>query len=182
MSRLVVSVAILGVAVSGVRAQEKVNPDARLIADFESRVSTYMDLHKKIQAELPIKPTNSAHAIAERQRGFAHRIRSARAQAKAGDLFAPPIAAEFRRLIGIALGADATRIRTSLKHAEPVVVVVRINQSYPANVPLQSTPPSLLANLPALPPGLEYRIVGRALVLRDVAANLIIDFVPDAIA
>ena len=33
----------------------------------------------------------------------------------------------------------------------------------------------LLTPLPALPPGLEYRVVGRDLVLRDVEADLVLD-------
>ena len=36
-------------------------------------------------------------------------------------------------------------------------------------------------NLPRLPDGLEYRFMGRDLVLRDQASNLIIDFVPGAV-
>jgi hypothetical protein len=48
-------------------------------------------------------------------------------------------------------------------------------------VPLPTMPPDLLAALPRLPPGLEYRFINRDLVLRDLDANLIIDFVPEAI-
>jgi hypothetical protein len=48
-------------------------------------------------------------------------------------------------------------------------------------LPLQSTPPSLLANFPELPKEVEYRIVGHNLILRDVDANLIIDFLTNAI-
>jgi hypothetical protein len=55
-----------------------------------------------------------------------------------------------------------------------------VNAPYPP-VPLQSTPPTLLANLPELPPGLDYRIVNRTLVLRDVQANLVLDFIPKAL-
>jgi hypothetical protein len=58
---------------------------------------------------------------------------------------------------------------------------LQVNQAYPENVPLQSTPPTLLLNLPEPPDGLEYRIVGRDLILRDVEANTIVDFIPDAI-
>jgi hypothetical protein len=58
---------------------------------------------------------------------------------------------------------------------------LQINQSYPENVPLQSTPPTLLLNLPQLPDGLEYRILGRELVLRDGNANIIVDYVPNAL-
>jgi len=36
-------------------------------------------------------------------------------------------------------------------------------------------------NLPELPPQLEYRVVGRSLILRDSEANLIVDFIRDAI-
>jgi hypothetical protein len=68
----------------------------------------------------------------------------------------------------------------SLEHAEPVEGQIKVNASYPP-VPLQSMPPSLLANLPRLPAGLDYRIVGRSLVLRDVQANLILDFIPKAL-
>ena len=70
----------------------------------------------------------------------------------------------------------------SLHHAEPVIdVKVQVNAVYPENVPLQSTPPSILINLPKLPPELDYRIVGHNLVLRDVGANIIVDYIPGAI-
>lgn len=58
---------------------------------------------------------------------------------------------------------------------------LQINQSYPEQVALQSTPPTLLANLPELPKGLEYRILGRELILRDSDANLVVDYVPNAL-
>ena len=50
--------------------------------------------------------------------------------------------------------------------------VSRVNESYPANIPLQSTPPSLLANLPHLPQEVEYRVAGRDLILLDVQARI----------
>jgi hypothetical protein len=72
---------------------------------------------------------------------------------------------------------DARDIRQSLRNAEPVQLHLEINESYPANVPLQSTPPSLLENLPALPPEIEYRITGQDLILLDAKANLIVDMI-----
>jgi hypothetical protein len=44
-------------------------------------------------------------------------------------------------------------------------------------VPLQSTPPSLLENLPPLPPEIEYRITGADLVLLDAKANMVVDII-----
>jgi hypothetical protein len=58
---------------------------------------------------------------------------------------------------------------------------LQINQSYPPNQPLQSTPPTLLLNLPELADGLEYRVLNRELVLRDAQGNVVIDYVPNAL-
>ncbi|HEY3157777.1 MAG TPA: hypothetical protein VGJ78_02355 [Vicinamibacterales bacterium] len=60
-------------------------------------------------------------------------------------------------------------------------VVLKINAIYPPDTPLPSTPPQVLMNLPKLPDQLEYRIVGKNLIMRDVEANIIVDFVPNAI-
>ena len=68
-----------------------------------------------------------------------------------------------------------------MRHGEPAKIELQVNQSYPENIPLQSTPPSLLLNLPELPKGLEYRILGRELVLRDSDANIVVDYVPNAL-
>jgi hypothetical protein len=46
---------------------------------------------------------------------------------------------------------------------------------------LSTMPPSLLLNLPKLPEGLEYRFVGRNLILYDSKANLIVDILRNAI-
>ena len=56
-----------------------------------------------------------------------------------------------------------------------------VHLRFPVAAPMATMPPSLLAALPPLPKGLEYRIVGEYLVLRDVEAALIIDFIPAAI-
>ena len=72
-------------------------------------------------------------------------------------------------------------VAQSLRRSEPVVVALKVNRPYPEGVPLQTTPPSLLLSLPKLPPEVEYRVVGHALVLRDVAANLIVDYAPNTI-
>ena len=60
-------------------------------------------------------------------------------------------------------------------------VVMKVNAIYPPDAPLPTTPPQVLMNLPKLPEQLEYRIVGKNLIIRDVEANIIVDFVPNAI-
>ena len=88
-----------------------------------------------------------------------------------------------RRQISATLsGPEGAKVRASLRHAEPLRgLKLRVNEVYPEGVPLQSTPPTLLLNLPPLPKDLEYRIVGRTLVLHDTVPNLVVDFIPDAI-
>jgi hypothetical protein len=36
-------------------------------------------------------------------------------------------------------------------------------------------------SLPQLPAGLEYRLVGKELVIRDVDANIVVDYVANAL-
>lgn len=153
------------------------------LQDFQHRIADYVKLHKKIEGRLPrLKPTDSAEAITSHGRELADKIRESRAAAKPNDIFTPEISAEFRRLIAQALrGERAKQVRQSLQHAEPVRVPLRIHEPYPENVPLQSTPPTLLLHLPKLPPELDYRVAGHSLVLRDATANLIVDFIPEAV-
>ena len=159
---------------------QRVNPHAKLIAGFQNRVASYVKLRSQAEAELqPLKPTESAQMIAQHEHVLAQRIRALRPNARQGEIFTPAIRAEFRRLMKMASREpDASRIRRSLADAEPVAVPIHVNDAYPASVPLQSTPATLLRNLPVLPPQLEYRVVGHDLVLLDVGANLIVDFAP----
>ena len=153
------------------------------IDDFQNRVEAYAALHRAAQGQSPpLKQTNSAEAIQNGQGHLAAAIQQKRQGAQQGNIFTPEISQEFRRLAGTAThGPAAARVQKSLKRAEPVKLALRVNETYPQHVPLQSVPPTLLQNLPKLPPELEYRVVGHALVLRDIGANLIVDLLPGLI-
>jgi hypothetical protein len=58
---------------------------------------------------------------------------------------------------------------------------VRINGQYPDTVPVSTVPPQVLAALPRLPDDVEYRFIGRRLILLDVHSNLIVDYIDDAL-
>ncbi len=166
-----------------VLSQDNVNPQALALQDFEKRIDDFVRLEKSLAKGLSAtKPTTESQTILDRQHELARKIREARKQAKQGDIFTPEIAKEFRRLLGIARqGQNDTHIKKSLERAEPVRLTLHVNDAYPPNIPLQSTPPTILLNLPRLPPEVEYRIVGRTLVLRDAVANIVIDLIPDAV-
>ncbi|MGH9401918.1 MAG: hypothetical protein ACRD2P_07420 [Terriglobia bacterium] len=145
-------------------------------------MAQYVKLRKQMEAALPSLKPGGAVKVADHQRMLADKIRAARRHAKQGNIFTPEISREFRRLIRTTMqGASAAHIQTSLKHAEPVKLRLYVNEAYPEAIPLQSMPPTLLLNLPKLPPQLEYRIAGRDLVLRDVGSNLIVDLIRDVI-
>jgi hypothetical protein len=168
------------------QAPVAVNPDAAIVQDFQKRVADYQKLHKTLEAKQPrLKRTPSQEKIEHHEKELAHQIREARRTAKQGDIFSPEISSEFRRLIALAMqGQNAARVKASLNSAEPEVrvqVKVEVNHKYPSSVPLQSTPPTLLMNLPKLPPEVEYRVVGHYLVLMDSKASLILDFIPNAV-
>ena len=165
------------------QVEPKDSPNPAVIREFEKRVQQYGDIRKSVESKLQGKPSDSPEANTQHEKQIAAGIRSARHGAAQGAIFTPEIALEFRRLVGLTLkGADGARIKDSLKNAEPVAIKLQVNMEYPSSAPLQTTPPTLLLNLPKLPKELEYRIVGRTLVLRCVKGNLIVDFIPDIIA
>ncbi len=169
--------------IGGAQAQEPAPSDGPALQDFNRRIGAYINLHKKALADTHrLKPTKSQDKIEEHEHEFARNLRAARHGVAQGNIFTPAIAAEFRRCLGATMsGNQAPQVRESLKRAEPVRLKLRVNSSYPQNVPLQSSPPSLLSGLPKLPPELEYRVAGGDLVLRDIEANLIVDVLPNAI-
>ena len=149
--------------------QPPVNAEAATQQEFLQRISDYLKLRKTIDGQMPrLKQTGSVEKIEHHEKEFTHKIREARRSARQGDIFTPEISSEFRRLIALAMqGPSSGRVEKSLKR-QP-------------SVPLQSTPPTLLVNLPKLPPELEYRVVGHYLALMDSKANLFLDYIPNAI-
>jgi hypothetical protein len=178
--------AILLLITGSLPAQQKsgpaVNANAAIAEKFEQKVADYMKLRQKAVAGVTVpKNTESPSKITEFQKQLATKIRDLRPDAKQGEVFTPEIVGLFRYLVaGAVRGRDGTRIRTSFEHAEPIQGGhLDVNAAYPDGLPLQSMPPSLLLNLPRLPKELEYRFVGRELILRDIQANLIVDVIPD---
>lgn len=171
----------LAAAVPGGQA----NPQAAVLQDFRERVDAYVALRKQIQKDTPPqRETRDPAEIQAAQAALADGLRTARRDARQGDIFTPEIRSAFRRLMYPELrGEDRPRTKAALRDDAPVPakVPLDINAEYPEEEPLPTMPPDILRNLPKLPEGLEYRIVGRDLILRDAEANLIVDYIPNAI-
>ena len=86
----------------------------------------------------------------------------------------------FRRTVATSLNEDNVDWQEFLvEDGMTLPVQVDVNGDYPAGGPVATMRPTLLMALPPLPPELQYRFINMALILWDVQANLIVDFVPD---
>jgi hypothetical protein len=183
-----------GVSIGGIEAREsvrhellqtQVNPRAQVLQEFQDRIEKYMELHKKAKQQAPpLKESENPAEIKKAENALAASIRSSRAGAKQGDIFSPEIARLFRSLMyPETKGTQGAETKEAIREAQPdrAAFKLKVNARYPEAEPLPTVPPNLLANLPKLPEALEYRIVRNHLILRDVPANLIIDFIPNAI-
>ena len=164
---------------------QKVNPDAQLLADFKNRVDGYMELHNRLEKQAPpLKETKDPGQIKASQDVLAQKIAEARKDAKPGEIFTPEIRQLFRRLMyPETKGKEGAGTKAALaeeKH-ELKDVKIRVNAPYPDGAPLMTVPPNILAELPKLPEDLEFRFVNKHMILLDVHANLIVDYVLNAI-
>lgn len=171
-------------------AADNANPDALVLADFQKRIDAYMEVQRKAAKDSPpLKETNDPAKIKTAQEALGERIRALRTDAKPGDILTPEIRNKFRRLMYPEVQGTAGReTKEKLKEdvherdeGTPKKVPLKVNATYPEGNPLPTTPPNLLLNLPKLPKELEYRIIDKNLILRDAQANIIVDYIPNAI-
>ena len=151
-------------------------------SDFAARLKSYTDLRARLQASVPrSNQANTPAAIGEATLALAARIREARASAKPGDIFTSQMGRRLRQLLAPELqGPDGAQTAASIRETAPLIRLV-VNAEYSTEAQLSTMPPNVLKVLPALPKDLEYRFVGRHLILRDALANIIVDFMHDAI-
>jgi hypothetical protein len=157
--------------------------DAQVLAAFEKRVADYCALLKKVEDSLPLLPTpGTAQEIDKVLQDLRRGIVAARAGAQAGDVFAPETRKYLRRVLArVFSGPDRARLRDSILRDNPVALQVRVNGPYPDSMPVSTMPPEVLEVLPTLPGPLEFRFVGRRLILYDRDARLVVDWVDRAL-
>lgn len=192
LSRLTLALCACLAATAAIDALEMQSPaqrearakaDSAAFKDYQKRIEAYVALHKRIAKETPpLEQTDDAAKIKTAQETLSGKIRAARTDAKAGDIFTPEIRARFRKMLRPELkGEDGRDAKHVLKDDAPESVPLKVNSPYPAGMSLPTVPITLLVNLPRLPEELEYRIIDKHLILRDTEANIIVDFMPYAI-
>jgi hypothetical protein len=185
-----ISCIILSVLFSGIpHLFSSIDP---AIQDFNERIQGYSDLRKKVERAVPPidkKGESDPAAILAHEQALAAGIQASRAKAAEGDIFTPAVQknliAAIERELSSGRGALMRKMilgegnPTNPESATPVDL--QVNAKYPSKAPLSTVPPSLLLKLPSLPEGIEYRFVGRHLILYDSKANLIVDILRNAI-
>jgi hypothetical protein len=161
--------------------QTRVNPQAEAMARFSERVTAYLALQKKVEGKLPVqKQTNDPERIKDHVASLAEGMRLARADAKAGDVF-NGAADQFRQIIREDAKDRSVRDAFATMREVPTKTAPHVNADYPETAALATVPALILNRLQQLPEGLEYRFMGRDLILRDTRANLIVDVLTGAV-
>jgi hypothetical protein len=142
-------------------------------ADFDARMQIYAELRANLLQGLPaLRLTDDPREILKAEHALAKRIRAVRAGAHGGEIFTSEIASAFKHALAL-----ETRPATcaSILDDNPGAFSYSINDTYPKRRPLSTVPPGILMLLPRLPADVEYRFLGRHLILRDTRANVILD-------
>jgi hypothetical protein len=184
--QLLSAIAVLIVMLTSARTATVVaqNADAKVLAEFKAKVDAYDALRKDLAKKSPLKKTDDPHEIAMAEKALAQQIKIARANAKPGDIFTPEAQRLFKRLLRPTLkGDEGVENKNLLKEDRPPAAKIpfKVNAEYPKEQPLSTVPPDLLQALPPLPENLQYRVAGKHLILYCTRANLIVDYMLNAI-
>ena len=171
---------VLGFTAAGASTPRQ-NTEKEILQRFQQRIDEYVALHQRLENDMPPVKRDDPEQLRAAQRAIAAKIRAEWKNTKQGVFFPSVTRTVFRQRLRTQLsGPDGTAVRKALEDDAPSPIPLRAFSEYPAGWPLSTVPPSVLAALPKLPDHLEYRFVGRDMILLDAHANLILDFIHDA--
>jgi hypothetical protein len=151
------------------------------LVQFTARVQDYVEIHRRAAAGIEQPMCAEPEELARQTHALAAAIREARPRAREGHIFTFAAGEVFRaRIAAIVRRTHFDVAAFVARHGgdgEDLDVEVFGTLLWPAHVAL--TP--ITHHLPELPPELEYRFVGRHLVLLDVGANIVVDVLRDAL-
>jgi len=161
------------------------SPNGFALQQFSDQIDAYMAVRQHVAQNVP-PPTTSGNAsdIVAMQAIWANAIRKARPHAKAGDIFTYTVGVEFRRRIqdvlaqhGVSEGGLGADLQREFPETPPALTV---NGTFDWRFGAMM-PTAVIQVLPEVPWPLQYRFVGRDLVLLDLDAGLVVDVLPAAL-
>ena len=178
------AVAAVVLAARGADGREPSGPadPGETLRVFIERVESYAALHRRlapppavVRSTDPVSRLLTSHYLASA-------IRGSRQTAQQGDLFTPDVATMFRHLLADSIGErDGETFLAELSNGEvvPHGLHPTVNEPYSMTRVIRM-PSDVRLGLPPLPAELDYRIGAHDLLLWDIYAGIVVDFVPDA--
>ena len=142
-----------------------------------------MELRNRVESKLPkLSKDSTPEQITTHKKAFEDAVRSARMNAKPGDIFTTGTGEYLRRMIRTEFkGPDRGEVKEAILDAETAGVPLKVNYPYPETKEVSAIPPTMLLKLPELPEELNYRFVGRHMLLIDKENGLILDYMLNAL-
>jgi hypothetical protein len=158
--------------------------DKETIKRYEGRVKEYVSLRSSLKAKAPkLSKDSTPEQIQAAETALLGVLRTNRASAKPGDIFAPDIAQYIRTTLKREFKPEEKKeIRKVVLEKETnIPVTLKVNYPYPDPKEFVEMPATLLLKLPTLPKELKYRYVNHNLLLVDSDNNMIVDYMIDAL-
>jgi hypothetical protein len=178
----VVAVAAL-VAVPRAHAQYAVFDADAALRVFHERADSYAALHRRLAPPAAASSSTDPLSRLLSRNYLASAVRSARRHAQQGEIFSPEIATLFRWMLADSIGElDGESFLTALNGGVPVPRGMHptINETY-TMAPVYRLPMHVRLGLPEIPAELDYRLAAHDLLLWDIYAGIVVDFIPDAV-
>ena len=156
-----------------------------LFHQFTIAVEGYTALHQRLEQQLPpLRVSQHAQDIFQASDALAAAIQTARPAAREGDIFTPAVAGYFRARISDTLIARGflpdELVSAMLEESDETSPLPVVNGRFPRGRGTIMWP-CILEALPRLPDELQYRMIGRDLLLVDTHAELVVDILRQAV-
>jgi hypothetical protein len=164
--------------VAGTIPRQQLPVPAPVLTEFLVRVADYIEVRRDVTAGVsgPVF-CSDPEELTRQAAQLAAAIRDARPLATEGTIFTPRVAVFLKARIAHTVRVAAMDVTTSVGDDD---VVLEVHALLPWGAGRRVWP-VLVEALPGLPQELEYRFVGRHLVLLDAEANLVVDVLRDAL-
>jgi 3',5'-cyclic AMP phosphodiesterase CpdA len=162
------------------------DPFRAALQAYIDQTQPYRKVAAETQASTPGKTdgtSNAAVAVRARQNSLADALRTTiRPDAQPGAIFAPATASALKHQLDVVLKSPRRslildELAEQAEGGDRKPGPPRINQTLKA----PRVPPRLVDALPPLPKQLEYDFAGRTLILRDVDADVVVDYLADVL-
>ena len=157
-------------------------PETEAVKKFELQLAEYQKLRDQLEDNLdPLGEEATPEEIDEHRAQLRAAIKTARVGAKPGDFFTPGMESLVKRICRqAATGSNGKEVQSTIMDENPgKLPQVGVNDRYPDGVPVATMPAELLDALPKLNPYMEYRFLGKRLVLVDAGAGMVLDVTPE---